>query len=184
MTLDVSDADLARLIEAAGEGAKAAEAALFQRFARRIELYGLRHLGSRDQARDLVQQVLVAVLAALRAGRVHDPASLPSFVLGTCRNVSSDLRRKERRQAQLSAQGSAEEAAQPPAVCGTDVARLFGCIGALAEREATVVHMSFWEDRDAEEIAARVGVSAGNVRVIRHRALAKLAACMHAEVSA
>jgi RNA polymerase sigma-70 factor, ECF subfamily len=181
MELEVSDADLARLIESAGEGAKAAESVLYRRFARRIELYGLRHLGSRDRALDLVQQVLVGVLSALRAGRVHDPASLPSFVLGTCRNVSSDMRRKERRQLEIAVRGGPDEAPSPPALSQSDVVRLLGCIGSLAEREATVVHMSFWEDRDADEIGVRVGVSAGNVRVIRHRAVVKLAACMHAE---
>lgn len=181
MDLDVSDAALARLIESAGDGAKAAEAALCGRFARRIELYGMRHLGSRDRALDLVQQVLLSVLSALRAGRVHDPANLPSFVLGTCRNVSSDMRRKERRQSEIAARGGTDETAPPPMLSESDVVRLLGCIGSLAEREATVVHMSFWEDRDADEIGARVGVSAGNVRVIRHRAVVKLAACMHAE---
>jgi DNA-directed RNA polymerase specialized sigma24 family protein len=40
--------------------------------------------------------------------------------------------------------------------------------------------MSFWEDQSAEEIGERVGASAGNVRVIRHRALAKLQNCMQA----
>lgn len=183
MDLDVSDADLARLIESAGEGARAAEAALYRRFARRIELYGLRHLGSRDSALDLVQQVLVSVLAALRAGRVQDPTSLASFVLGTSRNVSADMRRKSRRQVELAARGT-EETTLPPALSERDVVRLLGCIASLAEREATVVHMSFWEERDADEIGVRVGVSAGNVRVIRHRAVAKLAACLHAEESA
>lgn len=180
MDLDVSDTDLARLIEAAGDGAKEAEAALYRRFARRVELYGLRHLSSRDAARDLVQQVLMTVLSALRAGRVRDPATLPSFVLGTCRNVSSEMRRKDRRQAQIAERGTPDETVSLPALSESDVVRLFGCMAALAEREATVVRMSFWEDREADEIGARLGVSAGNVRVIRHRAVVKLAACMNA----
>jgi RNA polymerase sigma-70 factor, ECF subfamily len=183
MDLEVSDAELARLIESAGEGAKAAETALYRRFARRIELYGLRHLGSRDRALDLVQQVLVSVLSALRNGRVQDPSSLASFVLGTSRNLSSDMRRKDRRQVELAARAT-EETTLPPALSESDVVRLLGCIASLAQREATVVHMSFWEDRDADEIGVRVGVSAGNVRVIRHRAVVKLAACMHAEEGA
>jgi RNA polymerase sigma-70 factor, ECF subfamily len=38
--------------------------------------------------------------------------------------------------------------------------------------------MSFWEERAAEQIGERLGLSAGNVRVIRHRALALLARCL------
>jgi RNA polymerase sigma-70 factor (ECF subfamily) len=181
---DVTDADLARLIGSAGQSGRAAEAALYQRFGRRIELYGVRHLGSREHARDLVQQVLLSVLSALRAGRLHDPERLPSFVLGTCRNVSSEMRRKDRRQAEIAARGAPDAEALPPALSERDVLRLFGCIASLAEREASVVHMSFWEDRDADEIGGRLGVSAGNVRVIRHRAVVKLAACMNAGESA
>lgn len=180
MDSELSEVELALRIASAGDGASAAEAAFYQRFARRIELYGFRHLRSREAARDLVQQVSVSVLSALRAGRLQDPASLGSFVLGTCRNVSSEMRRKERRQAELAERGGTDDAVLPPALSERDVVRLFGCMAALAEREATVVRMSFWEDREAEEIGTRVGVSAGNVRVIRHRAVVKLAACMNA----
>jgi DNA-directed RNA polymerase specialized sigma24 family protein len=41
--------------------------------------------------------------------------------------------------------------------------------------------MSFFEDRTTDDIAARLGLTATNVRVIRHRALAKLATRLHAE---
>jgi RNA polymerase sigma-70 factor (ECF subfamily) len=37
---------------------------------------------------------------------------------------------------------------------------------------------TFVEDRDADEIGAAFAISAGNVRVIRHRALARLQACV------
>lgn len=180
MTLEASDAELVRLIQA-GAGAAPAEDALYHRFARRIELYGLRHLASREAARDLVQQVMLAVLSALRAGRLQNPESLASFVLGTCRNVSSEARRRERRQDQIARAGAGvADVALPPSLDEQDVVRLFCCMAELAEREATVVRMSFWEDREADEIGASVGASGGNVRVIRHRALVKLAACMNA----
>src|SRR5688572_8277445 len=101
MDTDGTDADLARQI-AAGQGdASWAERALYQRFAPRIELYGRRHLGSAAAAQDLVQQVILRVLEALRAGRVSSPGSLASFVLGTCRNLSSEVRRAEQRAQRL-----------------------------------------------------------------------------------
>src|SRR5688572_5444185 len=70
---DGSDAELVRRIMAGGGDARAAEAELCRRFAPRVRLYGLRHLRSEDRARDLVQSVLLAVLEAVRAGRVEDP---------------------------------------------------------------------------------------------------------------
>jgi len=63
------------------------EQELAREFAPRIRLYGLRHLGTEDQARELVQEVLMIVIEALRAGRVQQPELIDRFVLGTCRNV-------------------------------------------------------------------------------------------------
>ena len=181
MDIEPTDADLARWIAAREPGAERAEAALVRRFAPRIELYGIRHLGSRAAAADLVQQVLLRVLEALRAGRLKSAERLASFVLGTCRLVTWGSWREEQRRRQLAHAVVAEEpVAEEPALLGEgDVVRLFGCMSSLPEREARVVRMSFWEDRPADEIGARLGLSAGNVRVIRHRAVARLATCMN-----
>ena len=63
MYVELSDADLAPRI--AG-GDREAEAEMCRRMAPRIRLYGLRHLRSAPAADDLVQQVLLTVLEALR----------------------------------------------------------------------------------------------------------------------
>ena len=185
MDSDCSDAELVQYIAARGSGAARAEALLYQRFAGRIELYGRRHLESPSAARDLVQQVMLRVLEAIRERRLENPAALASFVLGTCRNVSWDMRRADQRQRRLerAAPPQLQEAVDQRWLDQAQVVRLFGCMSGLPEREASVLRMSFWEDRPAEEIAQRIGASTGNVRVIRHRALAKLAACLHAEES-
>lgn len=179
---DGTDAELAQQIAAADGDVRAAEAALYRRFARRIELYGRRYLGSEAAAQDLVQQVILRVLEALRAGRLGNPASLASFVLGTCRNVSWDIRRAASRAQKLERSGPdglpVPHRADAESLEERDVVRLFGCMNGLREREARVVRMSFWEERAAEEIGERLGLSAGNVRVIRHRALAQLAECL------
>ena len=177
---DLADVELVRRIAQSGADATAAEALLYRRFAPRIELYGLKHLGSRSAAKDLVQEVLLRVVEALREGRVENPERLCSFVLGTCRNVSWDTRRSDQRQARIVRETAltTDEAAPAP-LEESDLVRLFGCMTHLPERERVVLRMSFWEDRAADEIGDRLGVSAGNVRVLRHRALGKLVGCMH-----
>jgi RNA polymerase sigma-70 factor (ECF subfamily) len=159
------------------------ETELVRRFAPRVRLYGLRHLRSPAAADDLVQAVLVIVLEAVRAGSVREPDRLPSFVLGTCRHVAGGWRRGEaRRQGLLERFGdglaeAARAASAPPAI---DLARLAGCVGGLPPREQLVINLTFYEDREADEIAAALATTAGNVRVVRHRALARLASCMGA----
>jgi RNA polymerase sigma-70 factor (ECF subfamily) len=184
MDPEVSDAEMARLIASAEGEAGRAEAALYLRFAPRIQLYGLKHLGSRVAAEDLVHEVILRVLEAIRAGRLHTAGSLASFVLGTCRNVTWDARRAAQRQRRFEHElGNDEAYTAPPSLSERDVVSLFGCLSRLPEREATVVRMSFLEDKPAEEIGARLGLGAGNVRVIRHRALAKLVICLNPEVA-
>ena len=155
----------------------ATEAELFQRFAHRIRAYGLRHLGSLAAADDLVQEVLVVVLEALREGKVREPDKLASFVLGTCRLVSSSSRATERRRERLLERfGPRDEAFElaPP----IDLERLHRCLDSLADRQRTIVALTFYGERDGAAIASELGMTIGNVRVARHRALLQLHACM------
>jgi RNA polymerase sigma-70 factor (ECF subfamily) len=179
VTDEPPDGDIARRIAGGGPDAAAAESSLCRRFAARIRLYGRRHLHDDQAAEDLVQLVLVRVLEALRSGRVDKPESIGSFVLGTCRNVTFDLRRAERRQRVIAAEAHAvHDVATLPSASEQDVLRLFSCMRQLPERDHQVIRMTFMEDRDTDEVARRMGLTAGNVRVVRHRALAKLYDCL------
>ena len=154
-----------------------AEGELCRRFAPRIRLYGLRHLGDEDRARDLVQAVLLVMLEALRAGRVEQPDHLDRFVLGTCRNVALHVRRTDAR-AQPTPSAELDVLCVPPDVDGFETVALFHCIAELEGRARAVVHLSFNEDRSADEIGTLLGTTPGNVRVLRHRAIAELRACL------
>jgi RNA polymerase sigma-70 factor (ECF subfamily) len=154
------------------------ETALCRQFAPRIRLYGLRHLRNEDDAADLVQEVLLVLLEAVRAGKLREPQRVASFVLGTCRLVVLDRRRRERRRVGLLdrfGEVLAPEAAGGPT---TDVDRLRDCLQALSPRERSVVVLSFYDERAADEIGARLGMTAGHVRVVRHRAVQRLQECM------
>jgi RNA polymerase sigma-70 factor (ECF subfamily) len=176
---ELDDAELARRITGAAPGqAKEAEAELMARFAPRIRLYGLRHLRDEPAAQDLVQEVLVTTLEALRGGRVREPDRLASFVLGTCRMVVGNLRRGRRRRERLLAMFGEGLAPVPAATPVLDEARLAECLRRLPDRERTAVLLTFYADSTAEEIARELATSPGNVRVVRHRALARLLACL------
>jgi RNA polymerase sigma-70 factor (ECF subfamily) len=172
----MEDATLARAIAGAGTDIDAAaESEFCRRFAPRVRLYGLRHLRDRHAAADLVQQVLMMTLERLRAGKLRDPERLASFVLGTCRMVVMGERRgAARRGTLLDTYGVAEEAYEPEEPRAFERDKLVGCLAALSERERAVVISSFFD----EESATGLGLNAGNLRVIRHRALGKLRTCM------
>jgi RNA polymerase sigma-70 factor (ECF subfamily) len=162
-----------------GQAEVVGEQTLFGRFAPRIRLYGLRHLGSEQAAGDLVQVVLMRVIEALREGRVNDLDNLGAYVLGTCRYAVFDLRRGEKRQRAIELESEAiSEHVLPPDVTEGEVLRLMGCLQKLPERDNRIVRMSFMEDRSTDEIAQRLQLTSGNVRVLRHRALARLYECV------
>jgi RNA polymerase sigma-70 factor, ECF subfamily len=64
-----------------------------------------------------------------------------------------------------------------------DRVRLVNCLGGLSERERTVLIMTFCDDLPAETLARELCLSAANVRVIRHRGVGKLRACVTGEKS-
>ena len=175
MFVEMSDAALAQCI---ADGDREAEAEVCRRMGPRIRLYGLRHLRSASAADDLVQQVLLKTLEALRAGRLRDGMKLAPFVLGTCRMTVLDLRRSLQRQEQLLEEFGRVLIPVQPDAAPLDGERLARCLGALKERERSVVVMTYYDEISAGETGRFLRLSEANVRVIRHRVIKQLRACM------
>ena len=159
-------------------GSPAAEAELCRRYAQRARLYGLRHLRDEQRALDLMQAVLLRVLEAARAGRVEEPDKLERFVLGTCRHLTLQMRERDGRALPVPDEELANIPVDAPEP--TDRGALARCVAGLDERSRRVVLLSFHEERSADEIAALLATTTGNVRVVRHRAVAALRRCLGA----
>jgi RNA polymerase sigma-70 factor (ECF subfamily) len=178
------DAALAlRIVSCAPARDSAAEAELCRRLGPRIRLYGLKHLRNEAAAADLMQDVLVLLLDKLRERAVREPKQIASFALGTARQMVVDWRRSGARRMRILEKFPvdllpAELVEEPPEPLDTE--RLKRCLGALPERERTVLVMTFYDDRPADAVAADLKLSPGNVRVIRHRGLERLRGCMTA----
>ncbi|HYC36276.1 MAG TPA: sigma-70 family RNA polymerase sigma factor [Usitatibacter sp.] len=174
------EGELARRIADAAPGIDGqAEAALYRLLAPRVRLYGRRHLRDDEAAADLMQQVMVMAIEKLRAGELREPERIASFAFGACRMVTMEMRRGERRREALLEKYGADLAiadiAVPPRL---DEAKVAACLKRLAERERAVLIASFDEEEPAEKVGATLGLTAGNVRVIRHRALQRLRECV------
>lgn len=174
------EAALARRIAAAAPGIDAAaEAELYRRLGPRVRLYGRRHLRDDEGAQDLMQQVMLSTIEKLRAGELREPGRIVSFVFGMCRMVTMDIRRGARRRDALLEKFGADLPIADIAIAPRlDEARVAACLERLAERERSVLLLSFYEEESAEKVGDTLGLSAGNVRVIRHRAMERLRACV------
>jgi len=174
------EAELARRIAQAAPGhAREAETELYRRLAPRVRLYGLRHLRDEQAAADLMQQVLMMTIEKLRGGQLRESERLASFVFGICRMVVLDLRRGGARRARLLEQYGEDMPVADAAIAPRlDHERVARCLDQLSERERAVLLMTFYEEKGADEVAGLLGLSAGNVRVIRHRGLERLRGCV------
>jgi RNA polymerase sigma-70 factor (ECF subfamily) len=121
------------------------------------------------------------VLGKLRAGEVREPDRIGSFALGTARRMALEMRRDQARQSELE-EAPAELPAPPvEAPDPLDLDRLARCMESLTERERTVATLTFYAEQDSAAIANALRTSSGNVRVLRHRAISRLRACMDLE---
>jgi RNA polymerase sigma-70 factor (ECF subfamily) len=175
-----TDGELARRIANRAEDAASCEAELCRRFLNRARLYGLKHLRfDVTAAEDLAQQVMVVLLEALRGGRLEDPDRVDRFMLGTCRNLAHSMRRGAAR-----LEGTRRRLAVELAGAATapweqvESRRVEECIATLPPRESRLLFLLYQEDATASEAARTLETTPGNVRVIHHRAIARLRDCI------
>jgi RNA polymerase sigma-70 factor, ECF subfamily len=120
--------------------------------------------------------VWLLVLTKLRAGEVRSPERIDSFILGTARLVTREIARPREQPAELDAELPCPLSDTRPDVL--ELQRLGECLKGLAERERTVVSLTFFQEQTADEVGEALGMESGNVRVARHRALLRLRSCM------
>ena len=156
------------------------EPELVDRFWSRLRLFACRQLGDSGAAEDVAQETLRRVIEALRAGRVDNPAALPGFVFQTARHICLQHHRSHGREQRALARLSdpyQREGSEPLAeLIGEErIALVRAAVGRLAEADRQLLHWLYFEQEDPAEVARRLGVSAGALRVRRHRAIGRLA---------
>jgi RNA polymerase sigma-70 factor (ECF subfamily) len=168
-------------LERVKAGDRAAESALCLRFLPAIRLFARRRLRTKDAVDEFAQDVLLVMVEAMRRGAVEEPERLGGFVLGICKNLARDrAKQRERRDELWSKFGGDLIApdAETPAFGGDEYIHLSDCIGELSLRSRTIIHLSYFELKTHQQIAAQLEVSEANARVMRHRTLQALRDCM------
>lgn len=156
---------------------------LSRRFHARLVAFAARRLRKPETAEEVAQETLRRVLEALRAGRLRNPEALPAFVFATAKRVCQRLLRKSQREQRALARLRAEPqdpGTQPllALISAEERARVRACFARLAPDDREVLSMTFVEALETHDIAGRLGISPGAVRVRRHRALGRLASLL------
>jgi RNA polymerase sigma-70 factor, ECF subfamily len=161
------------------DGDKAAESDLFVFFQPRVYEFVMIRTGDADLAQELGQEVLIAVIRALRAGRLRQQDNLKSYVYGVARNLLHDQLRTKARQ-KLDQMPPDFDLPQPgPQYEELERERIArAAIGDLEPTDRRILLMVLVDGLKAGEIALRMGISADGVRQRKSRALRKLSALL------
>jgi RNA polymerase sigma factor (sigma-70 family) len=165
------------------EGDCSAEEEVARLFHRRVLMMTLSRVRNAETARDLTQEVLLAVVLALRKGQVRDTGKLAAFIHGTARNVVNGFFRSR----------PPESVPLSPehAIAGADdildnlhqtslMTRLLDSVDAADRR---ILSLTLLEGLKPGEIAERLGLSSEVVRARKSRAIKRAMVCMRGTAS-
>ena len=171
----LSDADMAGLAERIQCGDSGAETELAQIYSKRVFIMLLARTHDREVSRDLTQDVLIAVLQALRDGHVRQPGHLGAFVYGTARNLLNNYFRSCRQQPDV------EPVSDDLAVATTDdpeivvqVNKVRDLLKRIDAVDRKILLMTLVEGYKAEEVAFQLNLSSEAVRQRKSRAIKKI----------
>jgi RNA polymerase sigma-70 factor (ECF subfamily) len=150
--------------------------ALYPRVRRLLRKFG----GSDADADDIVQETLLAFHSHRE---VIDPSESPMpwlYVVARNKTIDVSRRRNKWTQPTLDAWLASSSAEAGSAFETADVSSLLSC---LSDRERGIIRQTALEGRTVEETARHFGVSSVHARVIKHRAIRKLALMVEADVA-
>jgi RNA polymerase sigma-70 factor (ECF subfamily) len=154
----------------------AAEEELVHLFADRIRFLVFARTGDREIAPDLTQDVMVAVVRALREGHLRDSDRLAAFVYGTARNIINNYRRtRSRLPAEDQLDADLPAASTPDPVEDSERATVVRrALAALDSTDRKILWLTLVEGLKSGEIAVRLGLASDVVRTRKSRATKKM----------
>jgi len=159
-------------------GDRRAEGELVERYGEGLLFLLRRWTRSRDEADDLYQEAFRRGIEKIRAGEVRDPGSLPAFLRGLARNLTTDHYRREIRRGgrESPIESSLEPADAAPGQLGALLRReKAGIVRRLLseltqERDRQVLLRFYLQEEDKERICDDLGLSSSEFNVVLFRA--------------
>ncbi len=162
------------LAERIRNGERSAEAALVDHFYRRVYAMALVRTKDCETARDLAQEIMLAVLCGLREGRLRNQDGLAGYICGTARNQINHFFRKRKLR-------SSTESRSPSSPVPIDPEKSFGeaerrrqalyAIERLNSTDRNILRLTLTEGLKPGEIAAQLGLKTELVRKRKSRAV-------------
>ncbi|MGK3981464.1 sigma-70 family RNA polymerase sigma factor [Sorangium sp. So ce136] len=140
-----------------------------------------------EDAVDCVQEGLCTLLTLAHRGELpEDAGAWGGLLAGIVRNAARNRRRRHFRarpheDVDAHPEAAGEALATDEAIARAEEhVRLRACVEELCEIQKAVVTLRMLEEQPGEDVARALGISAGHVAVLLHRAKLALRACMTA----
>lgn len=157
-------------------GDRLAEDELVASYRRGLLLIATARTRDREAARDLTQEILMAVLMALRKGKLRDAEKLSAFVQGTARNLINNYLREKARRLECdldAADGPAKDPVKELELA--DEQRLIRReLEGFSPVDRQILLLSLVDGHSLLEVAQRLGLSHDAVRARRSRMIRKI----------
>ncbi len=172
------------LVLAIAAGSAEAERCFVERYGRGVRALVVRACRPGDPVvDDIVQDVLLTVLARLRAGALNDPNALPAYLQATIAHAArAEYRRRSQR-------GDSVDVELLEALPGSEASpaeclhqrHLQQALAGLVEelpvaRDRAVLRGFYLEDRDRDDLCAELGIDESHFRRVLHRARERMRA--------
>lgn len=167
-------AELARRVMA---GDTNAEAELVNRYRRGLLVTATVRTRDREVAQDLAQEILMAVLKALRNERLQDPQKLTAFVYGTARNLINNYLKSRTRHPESDLESVDEPSADPVEEFeSADRQRVVQReLAKFSPIDQQILLLSLVDGHSLLEVAERLSMTHEAVRARRSRMVRKIA---------
>lgn len=165
------------LIERIRSGDEAAEDELVRLYNRPVFAIAVVRTGDREAARDLTQEVLMAVLQAARKGQVRESDKLAAFIQGTARNLINNYFRTRGRRAECSLEVVAEISADDSVEDQEEAERgrlLRQELQGYSALDQQILLFSLVDGHSLAEVAKRLKMSHEAVRARKSRLVRKI----------
>lgn len=158
----------------AGDGS--AENELVNTYRRGVFLIASARTRDREAARDLTQEVFIAVLKALRDGQLREPSKLAAFIQGTARNLINNYIRARARRSECDL--DSVEVPSPDPVMELESAERQRLVrqelAAFGAVDQQILLLSLVDGHSLAEIAKRLNLSHDAVRARKSRMIKKI----------
>lgn len=162
-------------------------AKLAEEYRERLRFFAARTLRDFGAGEDVAQETLRIAVDALHSGKVENLDAMPGFVYETARHLCQRrVRSALRERRALGAFGRGLEDRDPSPdplsllVSAERRRAVRAALAALESGDRQILESFYGDETPATELAARLGIESGALRVRKHRALKRLAALLGA----